>query len=205
MIAYESHSAERGIEFTSPRPAEGETTVEVRRDILVILSFNKEILSRGSATYNGLKIPCTPSVDKQESESGKKLLHLQIRVLGATTETSYKTLCHKCKKRAGDKDAFPDFRATSNIVVPKKNGKLRVAFKLACCSEHREPPGGQQSAHGTQSPFDMRHACEFNNSNRITFTIARRFNRRILVLFPMHLLSPSSLLQSPISLPLILE
>ena len=97
------------------------------------------MLSRGSATYDGLKIPSTPSVDKHEGESGKKLLHLQIRVLGATTKTPYETLCHSCKKRVGDKDAFPDFRAKSNILVPKKNGKLFVAFKLACCSKHREP------------------------------------------------------------------
>ena len=113
--------------------------VQVRRDTLVTLSFNMEILSRGSATYDGLKIPKTPSVNKEECESGKKLLHLQIRVLGATTKVLYNTLCHKCKHWVGDKDAFPDFRARSNIRVPQKNGKLQVAFTLACCSKHREP------------------------------------------------------------------
>ena len=139
MIAYERHSAERGIELASPRPAEGETTVEVRRDTLVILSFNKQILSRGSATYDGLKIPSTPSVNKKECELGKKLLHLQIHILGATTKALYMELCPKCKDRVGDKDAFPDFRAKSNIVVPQKNGRLLVAFTLTCCSKHREP------------------------------------------------------------------
>ena len=139
MIAYERHSAVRGIELVSPRPAEGETTVQVRRDTLVILNFDMQILSRGSATYDGLKIPSTPSVNRKGCEAGKKLLHIQIRVLGATTKALYRTLCHKCKERAGDKDAFPDFRARSNIVVPQKNGRLVVAFVLACCSKHREP------------------------------------------------------------------
>ena len=143
MIAYERHSAERGIELASPRPAEGETTVEVRRDTLVILSFNKQILSSGSATYDGLKIPSTPSVNKKGCELGKKLLHLQIHVLGATSKALYMELCHKCKERVGDKDAFPDFRARSNIVVPQKNGRLVVAFTLGCCSGHREPQDSQ--------------------------------------------------------------
>ena len=98
-----------------------------------------KILSRGSATYDGLKIPKTPSVKKAEWDSEKELLHLQIRVLGATTKAPYKALCHKCKDRDGDKDAFPDFHAKSNILVPRKNGKLLVAFTLACCSKHREP------------------------------------------------------------------
>ena len=96
-------------------------------------------LSSGSATYDGLKIPSTPSVYTQEGDSGKKLLHLRIRVLGATTKTLYDTLCHNCKERVGDKDAFPDFRAKSNILVPKRDDKLIVAFKLDCCSKHREP------------------------------------------------------------------
>ena len=96
-------------------------------------------LSSGSATYDGLKIPSTPSVSRKGSEAGKRLLYLQIRVLGATTKALYETLCHKCKDRAGDKDAFPDFRAKSNILVPQKNGRLLVAFILACCSKHREP------------------------------------------------------------------
>ena len=110
--------------------------VEVRRDTLVILSFNIQILSSGSATYDGLKIPSTPSVKRKGYESEKNLLHLQIRALGATTEAPYKT---PCKNTAGDNDAFPDFRAKSNILVPQKNGKLLVAFILACCSKHREP------------------------------------------------------------------
>ncbi len=140
MIPYEPHSAEREIELASPRPAKGETTrVVVRRDTLVILSFNKQILSRGKDTYNGLKIPKTSSVNKEECESGKKLLHLQVRVLGATTQAPYDTLCRICKARVGDKDAFPDFRAKSNILVPQKNGRLLAAFTLACCSKHRQP------------------------------------------------------------------
>ena len=96
-------------------------------------------LSSGSATYDGLKIPSTPSVTRMGSEMGKKLLFLQIRVLGATTKASYETLCHKCKDRAGDKDAFPDYRARSNILIAQKNGRVAVAFTLACCSKHREP------------------------------------------------------------------
>ena len=139
MIPYELCSVARGIELVSPRPADGETTVQVRRDIRITLNFDVKILSSGSATYDGLKIPKTPSVNKEECESGKKLLHLQIRVLGATTKALYQSLCHKCKDRDGDKDAFPDFRAKSNIVVPHKNGRLLVAFTLACCSKHREP------------------------------------------------------------------
>ena len=96
-------------------------------------------LSSGSATYDGLKIPKTPSVRSQGSETGKKLLHFHIRVLGATTKTLYETLCHECKEREGDRDAFPDFRAKSNILVPKKNGKVSVVFTLACNSNHRKP------------------------------------------------------------------
>ena len=118
---------------------DGGTTVQVRRDTLVTLSFNMQTLSRGSATYDGLKIPSTPSVGQRDNEAGRKLLHLQIRVLGATTKTPYKTLCHKCKDGAGDKDAFPDFCAMSDILTPQWNGRVLVAFILACCSKHREP------------------------------------------------------------------
>ena len=96
-------------------------------------------LSNGSAIYDGLKIPDTPSVNRKGSEAGKKLLFLQIRVLGATSKASYQTLCHQCKDRVGDKDAFPDFRAKSNVLTPQKNGRVLVAFILACCSKHREP------------------------------------------------------------------
>jgi len=113
MIPYEPHSAEREIELASPRPAKGETTrVVVRRDTLVILSFNKQILSRGKDTYNGLKIPKTSSVNKEEyCESGKKLLHLQVRVLGATTQAPY------AKLGWGIRTPFPTFvlRATSSF------------------------------------------------------------------------------------------
>jgi hypothetical protein len=96
-------------------------------------------LSSGSATYNGLEIPKTPSVRSQCSEAGKFLLRLQIRVLGAKTKALYETLCHRCKKRDGDRDAFPDFRAKSNILVPQKDGRVLVSFTLACRSDHREP------------------------------------------------------------------
>ena len=96
-------------------------------------------LSSGSATYDGLKIPKTPSVRSQGSEEGKKLLRLQIRVLGATSRALYETLCHECKERDGDRGAFPDFRAKSNILVPKKNGRVSVAFTLGCFSNHRKP------------------------------------------------------------------
>ena len=98
-----------------------------------------KILSRGSANYDGLKIPKTPSVNKEERGSGKKLLHLQIRVLGTKSKAPYGTLSHKCNDRVADKGTFPDFRAKSNILVPKKNGRLLVAFMLACCSKNREP------------------------------------------------------------------
>lgn len=96
-------------------------------------------LSKGLGTYDGLKIPSTPSVKSHCSEDEKKLLHLEIRVLGATTRNEYETLCHVCKAREGDKGTFLDFRATSNILVPKKNGRLRVSFTLACYSKHRKP------------------------------------------------------------------
>ena len=101
-------------------------------------------LSGRTATYDGLKIPSTPSVRKHGSESGKNLLHLQIRVLGATTKAPYDTLCHDCKNRDGDKGAFPDFHAKSNVLVPRKNGKVPVALTLACCSKHRENDSGYQ-------------------------------------------------------------
>jgi hypothetical protein len=96
-------------------------------------------LSRGSATYDGLKIPNTPSVRRHDSEAGKNLLHLQIRVLGATTKVPYETLCNECKDRDGNRGAFPDFRAKSNLLVPNKNGRVLVAFFLSCHSKHREP------------------------------------------------------------------
>ena len=96
-------------------------------------------LSSGSATYDGLKIPRTRSVKSRGSVEGKKLLRLQIRVLGATTRSRYETLCDDCNKREGDKGTFPDFRAQSNIRVPQKDGKLFVAFFLACHSKHRGP------------------------------------------------------------------
>jgi len=96
-------------------------------------------LSRGSTTYDGLKIPSTPSVKREGSEEGKNLLRLQIRVLGATTKAPYDTLCDKCKEREGNRGAFPDFRARSNILVPQKKGRVPVAFSLACNSRHREP------------------------------------------------------------------
>ena len=132
-------SAVRGIELASPRPTDGETMVQVRRDVPVVLCFNMQSLSSGSATYDGLKIPSTPSVARMGSEAGKNLLFLQIRVLGATTKASYETLCHNCKDRAGNKNAFPDYRAKSNILIPQKNGRVLVAFFLTCCSIHRGP------------------------------------------------------------------
>ena len=137
--SYECHSTVRGIELVNPRPAKGETTVQVRRDTCITLSFDMRSLSNGSDTYDGLKIPRTPSVKSHRSESEKKLLHLEIRVLGATTKNEYTTLCHMCKDREGDRDAFPDFRAKSNVLVPQKNGRLLVFFTLACCSKHRKP------------------------------------------------------------------
>ena len=95
--------------------------------------------SRGTATYDGLKIPSTPSVVQRGREAGRKLLHLQVRVLGATTKAPYRTLCHKCKDRSGYRDAFPDFRVKSNILVPQGRDKVFVAFTMACSSEHRKP------------------------------------------------------------------
>lgn len=133
----------RGIGLESPRAADGETTVHVRRDTCITLNFDMQNLSNGSIIYDGLKIPSTPSVRSHCSEDGKKLLHLEIRVLGATTRNEYGTVCHICKDREGDRDAFPDFRAKGNVLVPKKNGKLLVSFTLACYSKHREPRDSQ--------------------------------------------------------------
>jgi hypothetical protein len=139
MIPDARHSTVRGIELESPRPTEGETIVRVRRDTCIILGFDMQSLSGRVATYDGLKIPSTPSVRKHGSDTGKNLLHLQIRVLGATTKAPYDTLCHECKDREGYKDAFPDFRAKSNVLVPQKNRRVLVAFTLACYSKHRKP------------------------------------------------------------------
>ena len=92
----------------------------MRRDTCVTLGFDMRSFLTGSDTFDGLKIPSTPSVRNNGSEMGKKLLHLRIRVLGATTKTPYDTLCHECKDREGRRDAFPDFRARSNILVPQR-------------------------------------------------------------------------------------
>jgi hypothetical protein len=97
-----------------------------------------QILSSNSATYNRLKIPSTPSVKRHGSEAGTQLLHLQIYVLGATTKATYNELCDKCKEREGNRGAFPDFHAPSNILVPQGNSRVVVAFTLACLSEHRD-------------------------------------------------------------------
>ena len=134
-----SHRAVPIIELESPQSAVGETTVQVRRDTCITLSFDMQKISSGSATYDGLKIPRTPSVRSQGNEEGMQLPRLKIRVLGATTKTPYETLCHECKKREGGKDAFPDFRARSDILVPQKNGRVPVSFFLACHSNHRKP------------------------------------------------------------------
>ena len=136
------YSTVQGIELESPRPAEGETIARVRRDTCITLGFDIQAISRRIATYDGLKIPSTPSVKNPGSEMGKKLLHLQIRVLGATTKAPYDTLCHECKNREGNKAAFPNFRSRSNILVPPRKGRstrVTVAFTLACCSKHRKP------------------------------------------------------------------
>ena len=114
----------------------------MRRDTCVTLSFDMRSFSTTPDTFDGLKIPSTPSVRNNSSETGKKLLHLWIRVLGATTKAHYDTLCHECKGREGNRGAFPDFRAKSNILVPPKNGRnsrVSVAFTLPCCSKHRKP------------------------------------------------------------------
>jgi hypothetical protein len=95
--------------------------------------------------YDGLKIPSTPSVKNHGDERGKKLLHLQIRVLGATTRATYDTLCQDCKSRVGNKnDGLPllDFHARSNTLTPQRNGsseRTRVSFTLFCYSKHRKP------------------------------------------------------------------
>ena len=96
-------------------------------------------LSRGLAVYDGLKIPNTASVRNQASEAGKKLLCLQIHVLGATTKASYDSLCHECKEGEGNRDACPDIRARSNVLVSQKNNRVLVAFTLTHYSKHRKP------------------------------------------------------------------
>jgi hypothetical protein len=124
---------------------EGETTVRMRRDTCVNLIFDMQSLLEESATYDGLKIPSTPSVKNLDHGRGKKLLHLQIRVLGATTRVTYNTLCQDCKARVGNKnDGLPllDFHARSNILIPRRNGRserVRVSFSFACYSKDRKP------------------------------------------------------------------
>ena len=122
----------------------GETTVQVRRDACVNLSFDMQSLSRGLVPYDGLKIPSTPSVRNHDSDVGKQLLHLKIRVLGAVTKAPYDTLCDNCKTRMGNRSdgLLLDFHARSNILVPQKNGrsnKILVLFIIACDSKHRKP------------------------------------------------------------------
>ena len=95
--------------------------------------------SRGTATYDGLKILKTPSVRQHRCEAGRKLLHLQIQVLGVTSKAPYRTLCTKCEDRNGDEDAFPDFHARSNILVPQWDSKVLVILTLACYSKHCKP------------------------------------------------------------------
>lgn len=107
-------------------------------DTCITLSFDIQGFSTGSTTYDGLKIPFTRSVGHRGSKAGKKLLNLQIRVLGSTTKTPYEVLCHECKDKNEDGDAFPDYRARSNILIPRKNGKVFVAFTPACHSKHRK-------------------------------------------------------------------
>jgi hypothetical protein len=114
----------------------------MRRDTQVKLIFKMQSLLGESATYDGLKIPSTPSVKNHDDERGKKLLYLQIRVLGATTKATYNTLCQDCKSRVGNKnDGVPllDFHATSNILIPQRSGRVRVALTFACYSKHRAP------------------------------------------------------------------
>jgi hypothetical protein len=109
MISDARHSTVRGIELESPRPTEGETTVRVRRDTCINLSFDMQSLSGRTATYDGLKIPSTPSVRKHGSESGKNLLHLQIRVLGATTKAHMIHCVTNAKIGRGIRTLFPTF------------------------------------------------------------------------------------------------
>jgi hypothetical protein len=138
-------STVRGIELERPRPAEGETIVRMRRETHIVLNFDMHSLSRELGAYVGLKIPSTPSVKNHDSEAGKKLLYLHIRVLGATTRTTYEALCRRCKDRVGNRHTeppFPDFHAKSDILVPQKSGGnniVLVAFTLACYSKDRKP------------------------------------------------------------------
>ena len=145
MIPNVSYSTVRGIKLEIPRPAEGEAIVRVRRDTRVTLSFDIQSLLGRSSIYDGLKIPITPSVKNHDSDVGKKLLHLKIRVLCAVTKAPYDTLCDSCKTRMGNRsDGLPllDFHARDNILVPQKNGgsnKILVPFIIACDSKHRKP------------------------------------------------------------------
>ena len=95
----------------------------------------------GSVTYDGLKIPSTRSVQNHQDEGGKKLLHLHILVLGATSKTPYNTVCDGCKNRTGRHDPpLLDFHARSNILVPdSRDNVVSVQFKLSCYSKHRYP------------------------------------------------------------------
>ena len=159
MIPHVLHSDVRGIELESPRPAEGGTTVQVRRATCVTLSFDMRSLSGGLAAYDGLKIPNTASVKNQASEAGKKVLRLQIRVLGTTTKAPYDALCHECNEREGNRDTFPDFRARSNILVPQKNNTMLVTFTLACYSKHRKP----------HNPVSVRSPCANQRNTNAPF------------------------------------
>ena len=118
------------------------TTIRVRRDTCITLSFDMRSFSTRPDAFDEWKIPSTPSLRNNESETGKRLLHLRIRVLGATTKVPHETLYYECKDKQGNKDAFHDLHAKSNILVPQKNRKssrISVTFTLACCSRHRKP------------------------------------------------------------------
>jgi hypothetical protein len=92
----------------------------MRRETYVTLSFDMRNLSGSLATCDGLKTPSTPSVRNHDKDVAKRLLHLQIRVLGATTKAPYDMTCHDCKARVGNRhDGLPslDFQAKSNMLV----------------------------------------------------------------------------------------
>lgn len=78
-----------------------------------------QILSGRLAAYNGSKIPNTPSVRNYASEVGKKLLRLQIRVLGVTIEAPTTHSAKNAKKGREIGTHFPTFVLGAMYLVHK--------------------------------------------------------------------------------------
>jgi hypothetical protein len=129
------------ITLIKPRPSEGETRIQVRRETHIALEIIFGQLPKElPAGCNGIKILPTGSVKNYADTNGKTLLEFRIRVYGATTKQLYETVCTSCQDREGKKKGTPsliDFCAKQDIIEPK-DGKVRVEFQFCCyAKDHR--------------------------------------------------------------------